>query len=124
MKGSMYISLLPDPGTANTPNIGLMLGAAALALIVAAVAIPGLFAGLHAALDGRWLWPAGGLLVWIGLIVLSAKLAQSYDSQVERMTIAPLTTFSNGLAEVIYAAAIIAGMLFGWRIFSSLRTRY
>lgn len=124
MKGSMYISLLPDPGTANTPNIGLMLGAAALALIVAAVAIPGLFAGLHSALDGRWLWPAGGLLVWIGLTVLSAKLAQSYDSQVERMTIAPLTTFSNGLAEVIYAAAIIAGMLFGWRIFSSLRTRY
>lgn len=124
MKGSMYISLLPDPGTANTPNIGLMLGAATLALIVAALAIPGLFAGLHAILDGRWLWPAVGLLLWIGLLVLSVKLAQSYDSQVERVTIDPLATFSDGLAEAMYACAIVAGLYFGWRIFSSLRTRY
>lgn len=125
----MYTSLLSDAddlvgsidASADTPNIGLMLGAALLAFVLAAFAVPGLIAGLNAVTEGRWLWPAIGLLAWIGLVVLAAKLAQAYGDQVERAPIDLLTAFGNGVAGILYAAAILAGLLLGWRARTSLR---
>lgn len=124
----MYTSLLPEPqyvgaidGAADTPDLGLMVGAALLTFLVAAVALPGLAAGLDLVLDGRWLWPVVGLLIWIGGIVAAVRFAQSYSSQVERMPIDLLAAFGNGVAGILYAAAIIAGLLVGWRARNSLR---
>lgn len=128
MKGSMYISLLLEPGdtssldgVADTPNMGLMLGAAILTFLVAAVAIPGLAAGLNTVLHGHWLWPVVGLLVWIGGVAAAVRLAQAYSDQVERMPIDLLATFGSGVADILYTAALVGGVLLGWRARNSLR---
>ena len=126
MKGSMYTSLLPDPQyvgslDVDAPNLGLMLGAALLAFVVTAVAIPGLLAGLYAVTEGRWIWPVAGLLVWLGAIALAVHLARSYGAQVEQT---PFDLLSDLGANVLYTAAILGGLVLGWRARNSLRTYY
>ena len=91
-----YVGSLDN--VAGAPNLGLMVGAAILAFVVATSAVPGLFAGLDAVASGRRLWPVVGLLVWLGALVLAIHLGRSYGDQVEQAPFALLTTFGNGVA--------------------------
>ncbi len=123
----MYTSVLPDPlppgaidGT-DTPNIGLMLGAALLTFLVVTAALPGLLAGLDAVTSGRWVWPVVGTLAWLGAIALAAYLAGVYSNQVEQAPAAVFSTLGNGVATLFYTAAILGGVLLGWRARHALR---
>jgi hypothetical protein len=102
----------------SPPSIGLMLGATAIIFVLAAAFIPGAGELLRAVtVTRRFVGPAIGVVGYVALIVWARHLAGLYDTQSEA---AILSTISGGVASVFYTAAILGGLVFGWK---NLRTR-
>lgn len=113
---------IPDPQIPpGAPNLLHTFGAMALFFVLGLALVPGVAAGTRAFRDGFALRAAGGAAAFAALAVAAVLMARAYRAAAATSQLAALTSLTADIANVLYVAAAVVGVVIGARWWAATR---